>query len=220
VDPVRNVASALSLQNMALFIRASSDFLARPDARFFFPRPRPVWSRSRISKEMRRRGTKLIAVQLVKPDLTDDNLYPQARKTLEGVQSTLHAAGFVVLDRCLQIRAGKVDLIVELQADKLPATVRHLGPPVTSQHGPQFLEKWNEAAVVKPHVESGRWVAIIRRPYNNAKDLLCHELHKAGLGSDMKGLEGMRVLSHQQLIGNGPQSSITALLDKTVPWER
>jgi tRNA nucleotidyltransferase (CCA-adding enzyme) len=220
VDPERNVASALSLQNMAVFIRASREFLAKPDIRFFFPRPHSVWTRSRVSKEMGRRGTRLIAVQLARPDLTDDNLYPQARKTLDGMQSTLEAAGFIVLDRCSQIRAGKIDLIMELQTDRLPRTVRHLGPPVTSQHCAKFLEKWNEGSVVRPYIENGRWVAIIRRPYRDAKDLLIHEMHKAGLGSEMKGLEGMRVLSHQQLMKHGPLSSITALLDKTAPWER
>jgi len=220
VDPERNVASALSLQNMATFIRASGEFLAKPDLHYFFPRPQTVWSKSRITKEMRKKGTKLVAVQLAKPELTDDNLYPQVRRTLEGMQSTLAMSGFLVLDRCFQIRAGKVDLMMELQSDRLPATVRHLGPPVTSQNSAQFLEKWNEGAVVGPFVENGRWMAIIKRPYTNAKDLLQNELHKAGLGSEMKGLEGLRVLSHQQLMRNGPLSSITALLDKTAPWER
>jgi len=220
VDRERNVASALSLQNMAIFIRASNEFLNNPDMRFFFPSPRSDWSRSRISREMRKRGTRLVMVQLAKPNLTDDNLYPQVRKTLDGMQSTLDSAGFIVLDRCFSIRKSRLDLVMELQTDRLPAAMKHMGPPVTNERSAQFVEKWRKVAMVRPYIENGRWVTITRRPYDNAKQLLINELCKAGLGSDMKGLRGMRVLSHAQLMKSGPQSSITALLDKTAPWER
>jgi tRNA nucleotidyltransferase (CCA-adding enzyme) len=220
VDQKRNVASALSLQNLAIFVRASKEFLEKPDLRFFFPKARPDWSRSRISRELRRRGTKLVMVQLPRPDLTDDNLYPQVRRTLEGMQSTLESSGFMVLDRSFSVRGGKVDLIMELQTDKLPKAMKHSGPPVTSENSIHFVEKWKEAAMVSPYIENGRWVTVIRRPYENAKELLNKELHKAGLGSEMKGLQGMRVLSHAQLMKDGPRGSITALLDKAAPWER
>jgi tRNA nucleotidyltransferase (CCA-adding enzyme) len=220
VDRDRNVASALSLQNMAVFVRASDEFLRNPDLRFFFPRPRSIWSRTRISREMKRRGTRLVLVQLPKPKLIDDNLYPQVRRTLDGMERTLCSAGFVVLDRSFSIGRGKIDLLMELQADRLPASLKHIGPPVTSEHGAQFLEKWRDAAMVPPYIENGRWVTIIRRRHDSAKELLSKELRKAGLGSEMKGLVGMRVLSHDQLMKGGPRSSLTALLDKTAPWER
>jgi len=220
VDKERNVASALSLQNMTLFVRASNEFLDGPDLRFFFPRQRADWSRSRISKEMKRRGTRLVMVQLPKPELIDDNLYPQVRRTLDGMESTLDSAGFVVLDRGFSIRKGKIDLLAELQTDELPASLKHIGPPVTSEHSAQFLEKWKEGAMVRPYIENGRWATIIHRRYGSAKELLSKELRKAALGSEMKGLVGMRVLSHAQLMRGGPRGSITALLDKTAPWER
>ncbi len=220
VDHERNVASALSLQNMAIFVRASKEFLIGPDLRFFFPRPGREWSRSSIQKEMKRRGTRLIMVQLPRPELIDDNLYPQVRRTMDGMERTLDDAGFVVLDRSFSIRRDKVDLIMELQTDSLPKAMKHAGPPVTSEHSAQFLEKWRQAAMVPPYIENGRWVAIIRRPYESAHLLLKGELHKAGLGSGLKGLRGMRVLSHSQLMRAGPRGSTTALLDKTAPWER
>jgi tRNA nucleotidyltransferase (CCA-adding enzyme) len=220
VDRERNVASALSLQNLATFVRASQEFLERPDMRFFFPRPRPDWSRTRISKEMKRRGTRLVMVQLPRPTLIDDNLYPQVRRTLEGMERTLDSGGFIVLDRSFSIRKGKVDLIMELQADKLPSAMKHIGPPVTNEQSVHFLDKWRNEAMVRPYIDNGRWVAIIKRPHVNAKELLISELHKAGLGSDMKELDRMRVLAHAQLIKGGSRGSITALLDKTAPWER
>jgi tRNA nucleotidyltransferase (CCA-adding enzyme) len=220
VDRERNVASALSLQNMATFIRASKEYLNHPDSRFFFPEPREDWSRSHIAREMRARGTKLIAVRLPRPVLTEDNLYPQVRRTLEGMQSTLESASFVVLDRSFSITGKTIDLIMELQAERLPAAMKHKGPPVTSEHSDQFVEKWMDVALVPPFIENGRWVTIVRRPHRTAKELLSSEMQKAALGKEMKGLKGMRVLSHAQLLKNGPKGSISELLDKIAPWER
>jgi tRNA nucleotidyltransferase (CCA-adding enzyme) len=219
VDGERNVASALSLHNMAVFIRASREYLNHPDSRFFFPEPREEWSRAHIARELRARGTKLIAVRLPRPNLTEDNLYPQVRRTLEGMQSTLESASFVVLDRSFSIKGKMIDLVMELQSDRLPAAMKHMGPPVTSEYSCQFLDKWMDAALVQPFIENGRWVAIVRRPHRTAKELLSKEMHKAALGKEMKGLKGMRVFSHAQLIKSGPRGSITELLDKTAPWE-
>jgi len=220
VDRERNVASALSLQNMAIFIRASRECLNHPDSRFFFPEPRRDWSRAHIAREMRARGTKLIVVRLPRPDLTEDNLYPQARRTLEGMQSTLESASFVVLDRSFSITRKTIDLVMELQAERLPAAMKHMGPPVTNEHSGQFVDKWIDAALVPPFIENGRWVAIVRRSHRTAKELLSNEMQKAALGKEMKGLKGMRVFSHAQLLKSGPRGSITELLDKTAPWER
>jgi tRNA nucleotidyltransferase (CCA-adding enzyme) len=220
VDKERNVASALSLQNMTIFIRASKEYLHHPDPRFFFPKPKMDWSRAQIAREMRARGTKLIAVRLPRPVLTEDNLYPQVRRTLEGMQSTLESACFVVLDRSFSVTGRTIDLIMELQADRLPTAMKHIGPPVTSEHSDQFVDKWMDVALVPPFIENGRWVTIVRRPHSTAKELLSSELQKAGLGKEMKGLKGMRVLSHAQLLKSGPKGSITELLDKTAPWER
>ncbi len=220
VDKERNVASALSLQNMTMFIRASREYLSKPDSHFFFPVPRQDWSQTHIVREIRARGTKLIMVRLPRPGLTEDNLYPQVRRTLEGMQSTLESAGFVVLDRSYSVAGRTIDLIMELQGDRLPAAMKHMGPPVTSEHGAQFLDKWMDAALVRPFIENGRWVAIVKRPHRTAKELLDHEMKKAALGKEMKGLKGMRVFSHAQLLKSGARGSITELLDKTAPWDR
>lgn len=220
VDRNRNVASALSIQSLSIFVQACQQFLCDPNEKFFFPRPRKSWTRARIAREMRRRGTRIVAVRLPRPKLTDDNLYPQVRKTLDGVTRTLESGDFIVLDRGYSIRKNVIDLIVEVQTDHLPRSKKHNGPPATSEHSPNFIAKWESTAIVPPYIEEGRWVAVIERDHVKAKDLLMEELSKAALGNEMKALKGMLVLSHRQLLSSGPLGSISELLDKTLPWKR
>ena len=89
VDKDRNVASALSLNNLALFIHAAQEYLANPSSRFFFPRKREPLPLSRIKDIMEDRGTELLIVQLDRPDLIDDDLFPQVRRTLDGTVQCL-----------------------------------------------------------------------------------------------------------------------------------
>ena len=220
VDKSRNVASALSLQSFASYVQACREFLATPKEEFFFPRPLKAWSRTRVSEEMHLRGTKLLAVRLKRPELTDDNLFPQVRKTLDGMARMLESGDFLVLDKGFLVRKKYVDLIIELQTDSLPSGKKHTGPPVTSEHALSFLSKWRGRALTPPYIENGRWMAIIERKHKNAKDLVKEGLGKTSLGNDMRDLENMVVLSHSQLIRSGPYSTITALLEKTFPWER
>src|SRR5207247_7594350 len=39
VDPNRNVASAVSVEQLATFVHAAREYLQNPSERFFFPRP-------------------------------------------------------------------------------------------------------------------------------------------------------------------------------------
>lgn len=220
VDKNRNVASAISSQSFTLYVQACREFLTGPKDEFFFPRPLKGWSRSRAKEEMRRRGTKLLAVRLKRPELTDDNLFPQVRKTLDGMVRMLESDDFLVMDKGFLVRKKYIDLIVELQADSLPRGKKHTGPPVTSEHALSFLSKWKGRALTPPYIEDGRWIAIVERKHKHAKDLVKEGLAKTSLGNDMRGLEDMVVLSHSQLIQSGPYSTMTALLEKTFPWER
>jgi tRNA nucleotidyltransferase (CCA-adding enzyme) len=220
VDSNRNVASALSENCFATYVQACKEFVSRPDDRFFFPRPRRNMTRQRVAREMERRETRLVGIRLARPALTDDNLYPQVRKTLDGMISTLESNDFIVLDKSYSIGNNYVMMLAEIQSDTLPRTKKHVGPPVTSEHAPKFLEKWVDTAVVGPYIEDGRWVTIIARGDTRAKDLLQAKLAKAALGNDLRSLEGMEVFSHGQLLRSGPLSALTDLLDKRAPWRR
>lgn len=220
VDGSRNVASALSIQCFSLFVHACREFQKSPDERFFFPRKGVQWNRARLNREMARRGTRLLAVRLVRPDLTDDNLYPQMRKTLEGAEATLEAHDFAVLSRNATAARDSVYLLLELQTDRLPRGRRHVGPPASSDNSESFLAKWREGALTPPYLENGRWVVMRHRQYTRASDALRNELGKASLGSGMRNLEGMRVMAHGEVMRSAPARVIAQLLDRRFPWQR
>src|SRR5437016_4092355 len=80
VDPNRNVASAVGIEQLATFVHAAREYLAAPSERFFFPRPLKALPISKLRALVRKRGSGLLAVSIPAPSLTEDVLYPQLRK--------------------------------------------------------------------------------------------------------------------------------------------
>src|SRR2546428_7726581 len=83
VDPVdgnRNVASAVSAEQLATFVHAAREYLAKPSDRFFFPRPLKPRSVAQLKATLRRRETHLVVISIPAPSLTEDGSYPQVPK--------------------------------------------------------------------------------------------------------------------------------------------
>ena len=66
VDSERNVASALTAQNFAMFIHACAEYEKNPSEYFFFPLPAKPFSKRRIHQMFERRGTEIICVMIDK----------------------------------------------------------------------------------------------------------------------------------------------------------
>jgi len=220
VDQTRNVSSALSIDSFSRFVFACQEYLREPRESFFFPKGQKTWTKHEIRNELVRRGTRLLALRLDLPDITNDDLYPQLRKTLAGVCALLEDNDFKVLDSNYHVGKNKVTLLFELQSDRLPALKKHYGPPIWMEHSARFLEKWNGQAMGPPFIENGRWVANIVRPYENATALLKAEVANSALGSDIKSLEGLDILEHDQILSKNLKGEVCSLLDKTFPWKR
>src|SRR5437867_2220189 len=80
VDGNRNVASAVSAEQLATFVHAAREYLAKPSERFFFPRPMKPWPTPRLKAALRKRETHVVAVSMPAPMVTEDVSYPQVRK--------------------------------------------------------------------------------------------------------------------------------------------
>jgi tRNA nucleotidyltransferase (CCA-adding enzyme) len=88
---------------------------------------------------VRTRGTTPVAVTFDAPDLLDDELYPQLRKSLAGIGDALARRGFAVLRR-EAFADDRAVLFFELAVAELPAVERHQGPPVHVRgHTERFL---------------------------------------------------------------------------------
>src|SRR6058998_794278 len=90
VDPNRNVASAVGIEQLATFVHAAREYLAAPSERFFFPRPLKALPISKLRALVRKRGSGLLAVSIPAPTLTEDVLYPQLRKAHRSFADLLH----------------------------------------------------------------------------------------------------------------------------------
>ena len=220
VDASRNVASAVSRNAFALFVQAAIEYLRKPSPEFFFPRKQKIWSMTRVKKELTRRRTRILAVRFPRPDLIDDDLYPQARRSIDGLGALLSSGGYRVLDRTVCVGARRVTLIYELEGDRLPLVQEHVGPPSWLPNSREFLKKWSGRAVSGPFLSDGRWMAIVERKHSEAAAFLRAEAGKAALGSGFKDVARMKVLSHSQALNAGLQQEFTKHLDRTLPWKR
>ena len=217
VDLKRNVASALSLDCLSLFIHACQEYARGPDERFFFPRDRPPWDLESIKAAFYPRGTCPLVVVLGRPDLVDDNLYPQVQRTLLGLEKLLQNQDFKVLDRSYTV--GKdVRLAFELESGLLPPGRLHQGPPVWTGNAQEFLEKWRENGLGQPFLSAGRWMVHVKREFRDPGALIGQKGQEAALGNGFRTLDGIRCYVGTKAFQAGNRPVLTKLLDKRENW--
>jgi tRNA nucleotidyltransferase (CCA-adding enzyme) len=222
IDPVdrnRNVASALAADPFATFVYACQEYSKENDRRFFFPEPANPFTIQEISLKLERLGTKIVAVRSDRPDLTDDNLYPQTQKTADGLAELLGQYGFIVVDQAYMI-GDKVSFVLMLEADKLSGSTVHMGPPVWVENSGKFLERWQEEGASLPFIKGGKWAVMADREHTYAADLLGRRFKEAALGSAYRKLADIEVLDHLTIVAPGFEEILSKILDKRFPWER
>ena len=196
VDPSRNVAAAVSLDNFCIFIDASREFIKEPGIHFFFPPPIEPLTEAEIAKELQARRTDLFAIVFKTPNVVDDILYPQLYKMVRSVEELLHRNGFRVFRSDVWSGVQSV-ILLEMEVATLPNIKKHIGPPVeSSMHSEKFKAKY-----VSPYIQDGRYVAEIPREYTKVKDLLLSQLQTCGLGKNVSEAigNGYRVLKNMQI---------------------
>ncbi|MBU6997540.1 MAG: CCA tRNA nucleotidyltransferase [Theionarchaea archaeon] len=168
VDPERNVAAVVSLENLARLVHHAREFLKNPEPSQFFREPE---SYKRIS------GTELYRIDF-QLDVIDDILFPQLRKTRDYMVKMLEHHGFRVFNTAVFDRG----ILIELSVFALPPSKKHLGPPVyEKEHCERFLQKHAMAGV-----DRDRIYAVIDRKYVRAGDLLRDLLkNRQGFGKDL-----------------------------------
>ena len=196
VDPSRNVAAAVSLDNFCIFIDASREFLKEPSVNFFFPPPIAPLTDDEIAKELQARQTDLFAIVFQTPNVVEDILYPQLYKTVKSVEELLHRNDFRVFRSDVWSGAQSV-ILLEMEVSKLPNIKKHIGPPVESSvNSEKFKAKY-----ARSYIKDGRYVAEIPRKYKKVRDLLISQLQTCGLGKNVSEaiVKGYKVLKNKQI---------------------
>lgn len=222
VDPARNVASAVSADNLGMFIAASRAYLAIPALQFYFPNPVEQLKHKAIMKELIPRGN-IILLKMPKPDLIDDILYPQLRKFERNVCIYMESANFRVMNSASMALEDCMVIILEMETEELPATVLHRGPPVwVGDNSENFLSKWRESAesVSAPFVKDGCWHVFVKRKQTSAMAHLSTGLSEIDAGKDLNNLKDEVAITDE--IANDASSLfvLSSYLDRRLPWDR
>ncbi len=217
VDPKRNVSSALSLDQFCLFVHAAREYLRSPSERFFFPRPRALMDLDTIEATFRSRGTSPFVVVLDRPDLVDDNLYPQVQKSQLGLRKLLEMNEFQVLDMSCSVQKD-VRMVFELVSAELPPSRLHQGPPVCTENADDFVSKWRMSGLGQPFMVDGKWMTYAKREHRDPAALILAKGREASLGNDLRELRGLRCFSGTKAYKTGNRRAFTHLLDRREPW--
>jgi tRNA nucleotidyltransferase (CCA-adding enzyme) len=186
VDPKRNVASNLSPENFVKLVKASREFLEKPGERFFFPGKKKAPARG-LKKRMHDRGTRIIGVRFQKPDVIDDIIWPQLRRTSRRLASILREHEFSVMGQDSYCTEKDCILVFDMEVWSLPRIRKLTGPFVfTKKHSDEFISKYSKAGRV--WVEGQNWVAETKRKFTQADQKLRDSLKDSEKNLLSKGI--------------------------------
>ena len=187
-DPTRNVAAVLSATNLARFQHYARELMAAPNEGFFEPDDPDPLGPSEVRDHLDRRETTPAAVVFDAPDVVDDQLWPQLRRSLEGIVGGLNDRGFDVL-RARAMTDGaetngrdgsdetpRAALYAELEVTDRPAVERHEGPPVAvRKHAASFYETYVDDVdpdTYGPFIDGDRYVVEREREFDTVRGYL------------------------------------------------
>ena len=224
VDPNRNVASAVSLEQLATFVHAAREYLQKPSERFFFPRPVKPLSVPRLRSLAKQRGGGLLAISIPAPAITEDVLYPQLRKAHRAFLDAFHREEFRVSDSRFDLVGKEAVFLFEFAVAALPRVSRHEGPPVWVKNAQAFLDKWqrNPKTIAGPFIQGERWVVDVARDVTTAPGLVKATWRKLSLGKDLDkaARRSLRLRFGADALRAAYADAWTRLFDKRFPWER
>jgi tRNA nucleotidyltransferase (CCA-adding enzyme) len=187
-DPGRNVAAVLSRANLARLQHAARDLLADPREALFDRPDRDPLEAEQVREAFAARETTPMALRLTAPDVVDDQLWPQLRRSLSGIAGELDRRGFDVLrsDALAQPHGPDTDsggtdsadgravaLLFELAVPERPRVERHEGPPVhVRDHARSFYERYADGDACGPFIEGDRYVVERERQFATARAFL------------------------------------------------
>ncbi len=216
VDPERNVASPVSLEKFALFVLSSKMFLKEPNLKFFFPDELEEKSAGTLSKMLEDRGTDLIGWRFPKPDVVQDNLYPQVQRCIKKFNQHLTRRDFEILHSDYFVEDDVILLMFEVEHAELAKIKKHRGPPVWIDNTEEFIDKYGEDTYLE---EDRVWVDRERKDHH-IEDAMREIMEEVDLGSAINPTleEKGEFLVDEQWVGK-EKRALNKFLDRKFPWE-
>jgi tRNA nucleotidyltransferase (CCA-adding enzyme) len=222
VDPTRNVASALSDENFAVFVHACREYLTNPGIEFFFPnQPKPE-SLDNLKQRMDVRGTTFLGIRFTAPETLSDILHSQLRKAVTAIEKECTRYGFEILDSHYFVNKNAL-LLFEYEVFILPSTKSHRGPPVWHPNSADFRAKWEDSENAKSrlYIKGGHWYVDVKREFMDARELLQAKLTSLNLGRHLNEVvkKSYELLVGDELLKEPHAIWLTMFLEKRFPWE-
>lgn len=175
-DPTRNVAAVTAPEQLARAQHYARRFLDEPSPGSFAPPEHAPISAAGLSTELEDRGTHPIALVFDRPDLIDDQLWPQLRKTRGGLNDELDRRGFDVVRSAILTTDARIAILVECGVAKLPRIERHEGPPLAfDEHAERFFQTYVDTEVYGPFIEGDRYVVERERNHRTPRSVLASD---------------------------------------------
>lgn len=225
VDPNRNVSSALSRRNLGILIVAARQYLALPAESWFEPRPVEPISLDEAKARIHDRSSHVCVLELARPDLVDDTLYPQIRKAERAVAEELSRSGFELLGSASAADPARVVVLVEVAHARRAAVRRRDGPPAGIDRVGEFLDKWTREGIgvlQGPYVRADGSLGVeSREELREVEAVLAERLPRLSLGRDLVPKDAAAATVHP--LGEATESeairaALTDLLEKRLPW--
>ncbi|PIN82972.1 hypothetical protein COV61_04490, partial [Candidatus Micrarchaeota archaeon CG11_big_fil_rev_8_21_14_0_20_47_5] len=142
-------------------------FLKKPSLKHFFSE-KVVRGKKNLKEMIKKRKTKFIALEFSAPNLVEDILWPQLKKTAKAVVSALETFGFAALGHYFWSDGKRCVVFVELLSWQLPAVRKVPGPLIELEKDVEgFMRAHKNAQNL--HVEHARIVAIEKRKIEMAE---------------------------------------------------
>ncbi len=215
VDPRRNVASAVDEETLALFVFAAKTYIESPKQSYFFPAELEKRSTEELIATLRIRGTRLVMLSFPRPELIDENLYPQVEKACRKLHEHLELKDFCVLHSGYDIN-HEIRLFFELEHGELSNIKKHRGPPVFHPNAASFHAKYGKQV----YIEGKRLMTDREREYTTVPALLSHLIENLDMGSDINEtmLKELTIVEGDEAVKTAPDA-VDSFLDKSFSWE-
>ncbi len=225
VDPHRNVASALSRRNLGVLIVGSAVYLGAPREAWFEVAKGGAIDRSDALRRIEARASHVAVVELARPELVDDTLYPQVRKAERAVAEEVARAGFAVLGSASAADAERVVVALEVADARRSAVRGRTGPPAGLDRVGQFLEKWTAggAGVLQgPFVRPDGSLGVETRwEVRDLERVLREALPHLSFGKNLTPADPAQVAVQPLASARDTPAlaeALTGLLAKRLPW--
>ncbi len=217
VDPERNVASPVSMEKFSLFVLSCKQFLSEPKMDFFFPNAVESRGKEELYDLLDDRGTELVGLKVPKPEVVEDNLYPQVQKCMRKLLHQISHKDFKILQADYFVKDEEILFILEVENPTLPKIEKHRGPPIWVNNTEEFIAKYGKDVYLE---EDRLWVDK-KREHTDIRDTLTHIMKELDLGSDLNPLfpSKCKFMGKEDMLKD-EKTSLTKFFDNSFPWER